>query len=126
MRIFKTKEFGKLARREGLTNRQLMLAVDEMESGLVDADLGSHLYKKRIAQSNKGKSGSFRTLLAFKTGTKTFFLYCYAKSERDNIIPKEKQALKIISKQYLKFSDEQLTQAIKTGALIEIEATNNE
>ncbi len=55
MRIFKTKEFGKLARREGLTNRQLMLAVDEMESGLVDADLGSHLYKKRIAQGNKGK-----------------------------------------------------------------------
>ena len=126
MRIFKTKEFGKLARREDLTNRQLILAVDEMESGLVDADLGSHLYKKRIAQGNKGKSGSFRTLLAFKTGTKTFFLYCYAKSERDNIIPKEKQALKIISKQYLKFSDEQLTQAIKTGALIDIEATNNE
>lgn len=126
MRIFKTKEFGKLARKEGLTDQLLMLAVDEMESGLVDADLGSHLYKKRIAQGNKGKSGSYRTLLAFKTGTKTFFLYCYAKSERDNITPKEKQALKIISKQYFKLSDEQLTHAIKTGALIEIEAMNYE
>jgi len=126
MRIFKTKEFGKLALKESLTDQQLMLAVDEMESGLIDADLGSHLYKKRIAQGNKVKSGSFRTLLAFKTGTKTFFLYCYAKNERDNITSKEKQALKIISKQYLKFSNEQLIHAIKTGVLIEIEANNNE
>jgi hypothetical protein len=94
MRIFKTKEFGKLARREGLTNRQLMLAVDEMESGLVDADLGSHLYKKRIAQGNKGKSGSYRTLLAFKTGTKTFFLFFTQREKEKTLLQKRNKLLR--------------------------------
>jgi len=126
MRIFKTKEFDRVARRERLTDLQLRQAVSEIEDGLVDADLGSNLFKKRIAHRNQGKRSAFRTLLAFRSGKKTFFLYCFSKSERGNVSPKEKQALKILSKQYLKLSDDQINHAKLTGALVEIEANQDE
>ncbi len=43
----------------------LPCCVEEMVKGLIDADLGGHVYKKRIALPGKGKSGSVRTLLRF-------------------------------------------------------------
>ena len=55
MRIFKTKEFDRIALKENLTGLQLRQAVFEIEDGLVDADLGSNLFKKRIAHKNQGK-----------------------------------------------------------------------
>lgn len=48
MRIFKTKLFGKWACKESITDTVLINAIDEMEKGLIDADLGSYVYKKRI------------------------------------------------------------------------------
>jgi hypothetical protein len=49
MRIFKTRLFAKWARKEKLTDRLLQQAIHEMEQGLLDADLGGCVYKKRIA-----------------------------------------------------------------------------
>lgn len=49
MRIFKTPVFAKWARQEKLTDGQLRQAVKEMEQGLIEADLGGHIYKKRVA-----------------------------------------------------------------------------
>ena len=72
MYIFKTKAFSKWAEDEGLPDELLKLAVNEIEQGLVDAKLGGNLYKKRIATSSKGKSGGFRTLLAFKMDETAF------------------------------------------------------
>ncbi len=46
MQIFKHKAFSKWASREGLTDDALRVAVDEMERGLIDADLGGHVVKK--------------------------------------------------------------------------------
>jgi hypothetical protein len=37
-----------------------------MEQGLIDADLGGGLFKKRIALPGRGKSGGARTLIATK------------------------------------------------------------
>lgn len=47
-----------------LDDRILLDAVDEMERGLIDADLGGGVYKKRIALPGRGKRGSTRTLIA--------------------------------------------------------------
>ncbi|WP_271271263.1 type II toxin-antitoxin system RelE/ParE family toxin [Aliamphritea hakodatensis] len=126
MRIFKTKEFNRLARKERLSDDQLCLAVREMEAGLIDADLGSNLYKKRIAQGHRGKRGSFRTLLAYKEGNKIFFLYCFTKSERENITPGEKLGLKLMSKVLLNYSDTQLEEAKSVGVLVEISEGYND
>ena len=68
MRIFKNKAFTKWAEKEGLSDDALQIAVDEMERGLIDADLGGHVVKKRVAVGGRGKRGGVRTLLAYKSG----------------------------------------------------------
>ena len=85
MRNFKLKAFGRFARRERITDDMLCDAVAAAEEGLIDADLGSGLVKLRIARPGKGKSGGYRTLLAYRAGNRAVFLYGFAKSERDNI-----------------------------------------
>lgn len=65
MRVFKIRHFCKWADKEGLNNRMLLLAIQEIESGLIDADLGGNVYKKRVATNNCGKSSGSRTLLAY-------------------------------------------------------------
>ena len=42
-----------------LTDTQLVIAVEEIEQGLVDADLGGGLVKKRIALPHRGKKLGF-------------------------------------------------------------------
>lgn len=66
-----------------------------MECGLVDADLGGHIFKKRVALEGRGKRGSVRTLLAYKVADKAFFVYGFAKNTRANISDRELKALKL-------------------------------
>ncbi len=46
MIVFKNKYFHLWAKAEGLTNKILKKAIDEIELGLFDANLGGGLYKK--------------------------------------------------------------------------------
>lgn len=66
MRIFKNKAFNRWAAKEGLDDDALRATVDEMDRGLLDADLGEHVIKKRVAVGGRGKSGGVRTLLAYR------------------------------------------------------------
>jgi hypothetical protein len=121
VRIFKTKYFSKWASKEGLTDKSLKGAVDEVESGLVDAYLGGHLVKKRVAMPGKGKSGSTRTILAIKSGEQAFFVYGFAKNARSNISSEELKALKLIAKEMLGYRGRSLKLALSSGALVEVE-----
>lgn len=121
MRIYKTRLFSKWAVKEGLADAALRSAVDEIERGLIDADLGGHVLKKRVAIGGKGKSGGVRTLLAYRFGDKAFFVYGFAKSVRANISVDELKALKRLAKELLGYSDNELSKAILHGALIEVE-----
>lgn len=96
-------------------------AVDEMERGLIDANLGGHVVKKRVAVGGRGKSGGFRTLLAYRSGDKAFFIYGFVKNERPNVSADELKALKHLAKELVNYSDKTLTKAILHGALIEVE-----
>lgn len=125
MRAFKTKEFARWARREGLGNSALARAVAEMEQGLIDASLGGMVVKKRVALPGRGKRGSTRTLLAFKKDDKAFFIYGFAKSQRANVGDRELQALKLLARELLGYPEPKLAEAIKAGELIEIEAKDD-
>ncbi len=46
---FKTRHFSRWAAKVGLSNAVLKDAVSEMQAGLIDADLGGGLVKKRVA-----------------------------------------------------------------------------
>lgn len=121
MRVFKNKAFSKWAAKEGLSDGALLTAVEEMGHGLLDADLGGHMFKKRVAIGGRGKSGGLRTLLAYKVGDKAFFVYGFAKRARANINEKELKALKLYADTLLNYSNKELNKAIKNGALIEVE-----
>jgi len=98
----------------------LCLAVDEMAEGLVEARLGGSLYKKRVARAGQGKSGSYRTIVAFRTKGHAFFLFGFNKGDRSNIDSGEEAALKKLARELLKYDAKMLTKALKAGALIEV------
>ena len=54
-RIFTTKSFSRWFRKSGLNTESLLQAVMEMQAGLVDAQLGHGLVKKRVASPGLGK-----------------------------------------------------------------------
>ncbi len=120
MRVFKNKGFSKWAEKEGLDDDALLTAVNEMNRGLIDADLGGHVVKKRIALAGRGKSGGVRTLLVYISGNKAFFVYGFAKSARANISEDELKALKHLAKELLSYTDKTLAETITRGALIEV------
>ena len=68
----------------------LCQAVYEMSRGLIDADLGAGVVKKRIATPGRSKSGGMRTLVATNKGDRWFFMFGFAKNERANISDAEK------------------------------------
>jgi hypothetical protein len=76
-----------------------------MEQGLIDADLGGHVYKKRVGIKGRGKSGGVRTLIAFQLEERAFFMYGFAKNKRDNIEDNELEALKLLAKKLLNYTN---------------------
>jgi hypothetical protein len=120
LRIFTTKSFGRFCRKAGITDQALDCAVEELERGLIDADLGGGVLKKRIARVGGGKSGGFRTLLAFRSGDRTVFIFGFAKSGRDNISSSQLSSLKEAAKVYLGLTDDEIEEALRAGALREV------
>ena len=57
MRIFKNKAFHCWTEEVGLTDKKLKDAVDEINNGLYEANLGGNIFKKRVALVGRGKSG---------------------------------------------------------------------
>lgn len=119
MRILKSKHFARFMKDTGITNTDLREAVRQAETGLIDADLGGGLIKQRIARPNQGKSSGFRTILVFRTADRSVFIYGFAKNNRANIRQDELKALKVLAAELLAYSDAQLNQAIRKGALLE-------
>lgn len=119
--MFKTRWFDRWARRQGLTMAALCAAVSEMLLGLHDANLGGGLFKKRIARRGRGKSDGFRTLVASNHGNRWFFVFGFAKSERDNIDANEEAALKKLAEHLLGLTPQALSLARRAGELVELD-----
>jgi len=120
LRIFKNAWFRRLARRQKITDKALREAVTRAEKGNINADLGGHVIKQRIARPGQGKSGGYRTIVIFKKDDKAIFVYGFAKSERENIDKKETDTFKKAAKQLLALSDEQIQKLIENGGLTEV------
>ncbi len=88
--------------------------------GRADADLGGGVIKQRIARPGQGKSGGFRSIVLFRRGTKAFFVYGFAKSDRDNIRIDELKAFRKLAEQMLGLSDDAIAAAIRNGTITEI------
>ena len=120
MRIFKNRWFIRFARKEGISNAALCDAVGRAERGLVDADLGGGLIKQRVARQGEGRSGGYRTIIAFMSGQTAFFLFGFAKSDRENLEPAELSGFKKLAALLLPLEAPELNGQVKIGELIEV------
>ena len=119
-RILKTRTFNRWLRKTLLTDVALLKAIDEMEHGLVDADLGGNLYKKRVALPGRGKSGSTRTLIATNRQNRWFFMFGFEKNDKENITQAELAYLQEVAQIFLGYSNDELQLAIDKGEFLEV------
>ena len=126
MRIFKTKLFNKWAKPQNINNDSLKKAVAELCQGNSDGDLGGYVYKKRVAREGQGKSGSYRTILAFKINDNAFFVYGFAKSDKANLDAKELKAFKQLAKDLMSMDNKKLELALSNEELIEVTSDDNQ
>jgi hypothetical protein len=91
-----------------------------MVSGLIDADLGGNVYKKRVAIPGRGKRGGARTILGSNLGDRWFFVFGFQKNDRATIDPRELAALQKLSAALLALDVTLLDRALAAGELTEI------
>jgi len=120
VRIFKTKLFAKFARRERIADPTLTDAVDRAEKGQVDAYLGGGVIKQRVARAGQGRSGGYRTLIAYRSGSLAVFMFGFAKNEMDNIDDKQLATLQDSAAAWLEANDAQIAKARADGLLLEV------
>ena len=90
-RVFKTRHFARWMRKTDLSDEALCSAVVEMAQGLIDADLGGGMVKKRVGVTGRG-----------------------------NIADDELEALKELAELLLARTGKQLAEALNDGTLSEI------
>lgn len=112
--------FRRWMRKTELSDAALCKAVAEMDQGLIDADLGGGVMRKRVPLPGRRKSGGARTLVATNKGDRWFFLYGFAKNQRDSVSADELEALQRLAADLLRLSPADLAAQLEAGALQEI------
>lgn len=120
LRVLKQKAFARWQARQRLPDSALCNAVTEMDKGLIDADLGGALFKKRIARAGGGKSGGYRTVLSARIGHRYVFLRGFAKCERENITPSDEKVLRFVGRTILELSHKDLARTCEARDLMEV------
>ena len=120
MRIFKTKEFARFARREGIADKGLCDAIARAQRGIIDADLGGGLIKQRVARLGQGRRGGYRTIIVWRAGQRCIFVYGFAKSRKADLAPKELLAYQRIAGLLLGYDNDTLEIALAAKELVEL------
>ena len=126
MRVFKTRVFDRWAGKVGVTDIALLKAVADIERGLIDADLGSNLFKQRVALPGRGKGGSTRTLLATRFPGTLYLLCGFEKKDRDNITQRELGIYQSLASTLVMLSNQQIETALKANELMEVHHEPND
>jgi hypothetical protein len=119
VRVFKTKTLAKFARQNGISDASLAAAVERATRGMIDADLGGHIIKQRVARPGQGKRGGFRMLIGIRSD-RAIFLFGFAKNERENIDDDQLKTLRDIVASWFAADEAKITQALNDGLLIEV------
>lgn len=119
-RIFRTAEFTRIASKLGIVDAMLIAAINRVEQGLIDADLGGGVLKLRIARPGGGRRGGFRTIVACSIGEKSFFVFAYGKNDMGNMSPKEVIRLRRLADVLLGLSDVEIARALEARELTEV------
>jgi len=120
LRVFQNAWFGRFARKEGISVDALWDAVERAESGQIDANLGGGVIKQRIARPGESKAKGYRSIILFRKGELSFFVYGFPKSELGNIRKDEEAQFKKMARHVLTLTDAQLRKLIANGQFEEV------
>ena len=126
MRVFKNTWFTRFARKENISDKELMNIVGQLEAGQADADLGGGVYKVRVARFGEGKAGGYRVIVFFRSKMRTFYVHGFAKADLVNIGRKELVKAKNQAKTLFAMTDDQIRTALKEGILEEVKGDYHE
>lgn len=121
IQILVTKTFARWLRKSNVTEADIVGAAAEMVQGLIDANLGGHLVKKRVALRGRGKSAGARTIVATKFEQRWVFLFGFEKNERSNIDASELKVLQELAASLLDLDQQAITVAITAGQLFQLQ-----
>ncbi len=121
MQVYKLKAFARFQRRERIADTTLAKAIRDAENGLIDADLRGGLIKQRVARPGQGKSGGFRTVIAYQTGERAVFLFGFAKSQQANLVDDELAYWRQVGREYLGLDDDAIEVAIEAEIMTEVD-----
>jgi hypothetical protein len=91
-----------------------------MARGLIDADPGGRVFKKRIPVPGRGKRGGARTIIGSNLRDRWFFLFGFEKKDRETINDRELGALQVVAAALLAMEPKLLEKAVVEGELEEI------
>lgn len=112
-RVFKTKFFGKQARKAGIDDAELCRVIQDLADGK-GIDLGGGVYKKRLEENR------YRSIIVAKSDAYWVFEFLFAKKDSDNITSTELDGFRTLADSYAGLRPSQLTALLKNGALKEI------
>jgi hypothetical protein len=120
-RIFAIPAFDKFAGKSRIGDERLIDAVDRADRGLIYADLGEGVIKQAVARPNESPVKGFRTIVGFKTHTRAFFLFGFAKNESDNITPNALKEFRALTARLIALTDAEIAVLMDERELREIE-----
>ncbi len=112
-RVFKTKWFNRAAKAAGISDAELHKAARQLMQGLGD-DLGGNVWKKRLDQNRR------RSIVLNKVGRYWFFVFLFAKSDRDNIDERELAAFRKIASDFGKCASADIGRLLELKELVEV------
>ena len=115
-----TRWFARWAKKEHISDEQLLKSIKDLGDKLSTVSLGSGLYKVRVASCGSGKSSSYRTIVIFRKDDRVLMVYGFSKSKQDNLTTSELKEFKAFSKEFLAFLDDELEELVKQNKFISI------
>ena len=120
-RILLIPDFARFVKRERISEATLVDAIERVERGLIDADLGGDLLKLRLPRPGQGRSGGYRTVVACRVGETAYFILGFAKADLDNVGDAMLVDLRRTARGFLDLTEGELDQMKAEGRITEIE-----
>ena len=124
MHVYLTKWMARFVRHEKIAHADLLEAIARAERGLIDADLGGCLIKQRVARKGKGRSGGYRTLIAYRRGDRAVFVFGFAKSRQENMVADDLQSVRQVANHFRALTTEEMQRACEEGEAEEVNYGN--
>ena len=93
---------------ERIDERALRATIARAERGLIDAQLGFALIKQRVPRPGQGRSGGFRTIIAYVQGEVAVFLHLFAKSAKATLTETETDEFRALAGLLTRLGDDHL------------------